>query len=61
MFAAQMVGFATAMFGLVAADSFLLMYVFWEITSVLSYLLVSYYAGVPHPAEPHSKRSWSPR
>ena len=44
MFAAQMVGFATAMFGLVAADSFLLMYVFWEITSVLSYLLVSYYA-----------------
>ena len=34
MFAAQMVGFATAMFGLVAADSFLLMYVFWEITSV---------------------------
>ena len=44
MFAAQMVGFATAMFGLVAADNFLLMYVFWEITSILSYLLVSYYA-----------------
>jgi len=44
MFAAQMVGFATAMFGLVAADNFLLMYVFWEITSMLSYLLVSYYA-----------------
>ncbi|MEK0145901.1 Na+/H+ antiporter subunit A [Corynebacterium yonathiae] len=44
MFAAQMVGFATAMFGLVAADNFLLMYVFWEITSLLSYLLVSYYA-----------------
>ena len=44
MFAAQMLAFATAMFGLVAANSFLLMYVFWEITSVLSYLLVSYYA-----------------
>ncbi|ERS51689.1 MULTISPECIES: Na+/H+ antiporter subunit A [Corynebacterium] len=44
MFAGQMVGFATAMFGLVASDSLLLMYVFWEITSLLSYLLVSYYA-----------------
>ena len=44
LFAGQLVGFATAMLGLVASDSLLLMYVFWEITSLLSYLLVSYYA-----------------
>ena len=43
MFGAQMTLFATVMFGLVSADSFLLMYVFWEITSLLSFLLVSYY------------------
>lgn len=43
-FAAQMTLFATAMFGLVTADNMLLMYVFWEITSVLSFLLVGYYA-----------------
>ena len=43
MFGAQMVAFATAMFGLVSSDSMLLMYVFWEITSLLSFLLVSYY------------------
>src|SRR5690625_7970604 len=38
-----MIGFATAMYGLVISDSLLLMYVFWEITSVLSFLLVAYY------------------
>ncbi|WP_295624851.1 Na+/H+ antiporter subunit A [uncultured Corynebacterium sp.] len=43
-FSAQMVLFAAAMFGLVVADNMLLMYVFWEITSVLSFLLVGYYA-----------------
>lgn len=43
LFGAEMIGFATAMYGLVIADSLLLMYVFWEITSVLSFLLVSYY------------------
>lgn len=42
-FGAQMVAFAGAMFGLVISDNFLLMYVFWEITSVLSFLLVGYY------------------
>ncbi|PAT03385.1 Na+/H+ antiporter subunit A [Corynebacterium sp. NML 150383] len=35
--------FATVMYGLVISDNFLLMYVFWELTSILSYLLVSYY------------------
>lgn len=43
-FAAQMVAFAAAMYGLVVSDNMLLMYIFWEITSVLSFLLVGYYA-----------------
>ena len=43
IFGAQMVAFAMAMFGLVTSDNFLLMYIFWEITSVLSFLLVGYY------------------
>lgn len=43
-FAAQMVGFAAAMYGLVISDNLLLMYVFWETTSVLSFMLVGYYA-----------------
>lgn len=43
IFGAQMVGFCMAMYGLVTSDSFLLMYVFWEITSLLSFMLVSYY------------------
>lgn len=42
-FGANLVGFAMAMFGLVISDNILLMYVFWEITSVLSFLLVGYY------------------
>lgn len=43
VFGAQMVAFAFAMTGLVLADNLLLMYIFWEITSVLSFLLVGYY------------------
>ena len=43
-FAAQMVAFAAAMYGLVISDSIMLLFVFWEITSVLSFLLVGYYA-----------------
>lgn len=42
-FAGQMTAFAMAMYGLVISDNFLLMYVFWEVTSVLSFLLVGYY------------------
>ncbi|NLZ58604.1 MAG: Na+/H+ antiporter subunit A, partial [Corynebacterium sp.] len=42
-FGGQLVGFAMAMYGLVISDNILLMYVFWEITSVLSFLLVGYY------------------
>ncbi|MFF0544651.1 Na+/H+ antiporter subunit A [Nocardia thailandica] len=44
VFAAELTGFAGAMFGLVVSDNMLLMYVFWEITTVLSFLLVGHYA-----------------
>ncbi len=43
-FAAEMVAFMAVMFGLVVSDNMLVMYVFWELTSVLSFLLVGYYA-----------------
>ena len=43
LFGGQMVAFAMAMFGLVISDNLLLMYIFWEVTSVLSFLLVGYY------------------
>ena len=42
-FGFELSAFAMAMYGLVISDNFLLMYVFWELTSVLSYMLVSYY------------------
>ncbi|WP_369045502.1 Na+/H+ antiporter subunit A [Sinomonas sp. P10A9] len=41
-FGGQMLAFAGAMFGLVAADDLIGMFVFWELTSVLSYLLIGY-------------------
>lgn len=44
LFAAEMVAFAGVMFGLVVADNMILLYIFWEITSVLSFLLVGHYA-----------------
>lgn len=43
-FAAEMVAFAGAMFGLVISDNMLVLYVFWELTTVLSFLLVGFYA-----------------
>ncbi|GAB7038205.1 hypothetical protein JCM9533A_20550 [Catenuloplanes niger JCM 9533] len=39
--AGLLVAFAGAMLGLVLADDLLLLYVFWELTSVLSYLLIA--------------------
>ncbi|UBI09562.1 Na+/H+ antiporter subunit A [Corynebacterium coyleae] len=42
-FGFELSAFAMAMYGLVISDNFLLMYVFWELTSILSYMLVSYY------------------
>ncbi|WP_433712154.1 Na+/H+ antiporter subunit A [Nocardia sp. CA-084685] len=44
VFAAQLVAFAAAMFGLVVSDNMLLLYVFWEMTTVLSFLLVGHHA-----------------
>lgn len=44
LFAGQLTAFAFSMFGLVTADDMLLMYIFWEFTSVLSFLLVGHYA-----------------
>ncbi|MFI6496294.1 Na+/H+ antiporter subunit A [Nonomuraea typhae] len=41
-FAGVLVAFAGAMLGLVVADDLLLLYVFWELTTVFSYLLIGY-------------------
>ena len=43
-FAAELVAFSGAMFGLVISDNMLLLYTFWELTTVLSFLLVGHYA-----------------
>src|SRR5690349_8850188 len=43
-FAAELVAFAGAMFGLVISDNMLMLYLFWELTTVLSFLLVGHYA-----------------
>lgn len=44
-FAAFLLSFAGVMFGLVASDDIILMFVFWEATSVLSYLLIGHFTG----------------
>ncbi|MFW6090869.1 MAG: Na+/H+ antiporter subunit A [Actinomycetota bacterium] len=41
-FGAVFVAFAGAMFGLVTADDLLLLYVFWELTTITSYLLIGH-------------------
>lgn len=45
LFALEMVAFAGSMFGLVLADNMLLLYGFWELTTVLSFLLVGHYGS----------------
>lgn len=47
LLAASLVAFAGAMLGLVTADNLLVLYVFWEITTVLSYLLIGYLSSSP--------------
>lgn len=42
LFAATLVGFAGAMLGLVLADNLFVLYVFWELTSITSYLLIGF-------------------
>ncbi|WP_173923229.1 Na+/H+ antiporter subunit A [Agromyces sp. Marseille-P2726] len=44
-FAALLLAFAGVMLGLVTADDVFLLFVFWEATSVLSYLLIGHYTG----------------
>lgn len=43
-FATVLTAFAGAMAGLVVADDLLLLFVFWELTTVFSYLLIGHYA-----------------
>nr|WP_216645216.1 Na+/H+ antiporter subunit A [Isoptericola halotolerans] len=43
-FAAILTAFSGAMIGLVTADDLLLLFVFWELTTVFSYLLIGHYA-----------------
>jgi multicomponent Na+:H+ antiporter subunit A len=44
-FAGLLLAFAGAMYGLVLADDVFLLFIFWEATSVLSYLLIGHYTG----------------
>ncbi|MCH5644069.1 Na+/H+ antiporter subunit A [Gordonia sp. ABSL49_1] len=44
IFGGEMIAFAAAMFGLVVSDNMLVLYVFWELTTVLSFMLVGFYA-----------------
>ncbi|WP_210506398.1 Na+/H+ antiporter subunit A [Naasia sp. SYSU D00057] len=44
-FAGYLTAFAGSMYGLVVADDVYLLYVFWELTTVFSYLLIGHYAG----------------
>lgn len=44
-FAALLFAFAGVMYGLVTADDVIILFVFWEATSVLSYLLIGHYNG----------------
>ncbi len=44
-FAAHLLAFAGVMYGLVIADDVFLLFVFWEATSVFSYLLIGHYTG----------------
>jgi multicomponent Na+:H+ antiporter subunit A len=47
LFACSLTGFAGAMIGLVLADDLILLFVFWELTTVLSFLLIGHYADRP--------------
>ncbi len=44
-FAAFLLSFAGVMFGLVVSDDIIVMFIFWEATSVLSYLLIGHFTG----------------
>ena len=42
-FAGVLLGFAGAMYGLVLTDNMIMLVMFWELTSILSYLLIGHY------------------
>lgn len=44
LFAGSLTAFAGAMVGLVLADDLIVLYVFWELTTILSFLLIGHYA-----------------
>jgi multicomponent Na+:H+ antiporter subunit A len=44
LFAGALTGFAGAMFGLVTSDDVIVLYIFWELTTILSFLLIGHYA-----------------
>src|SRR5690606_36445907 len=43
-FAGVLLAFAGAMYGLVLTDDLIMLVIFWEITSILSYLLIGHYS-----------------
>ena len=43
LFSAVLLAFSGAMFGLVLTDNIVMLVMFWEITSILSYLLIGFY------------------
>jgi multicomponent Na+:H+ antiporter subunit A len=47
LFASSLTAFAGAMIGLVLADDLVLLFVFWELTTILSFLLIGHYADRP--------------
>jgi multicomponent Na+:H+ antiporter subunit A len=47
LFACSLTGFAGAMIGLVLADDLIVLFVFWELTTILSFLLIGHYADRP--------------
>ena len=53
-FGAQLLAFAGAMFGLVMADDLLLLFIFWELTTILSYLLIGFAGPGWRPGGPLS-------
>ena len=58
VFGGEMVAFAAAMFGLVVSDNMLVLYVFWELTTILSFMLVGFYAVRATPGAPPRRRYW---
>lgn len=41
-FSAHLFSFCGAMFGLITSDDFIVMFIFWEVTTILSYLLIGH-------------------